>query len=149
MLPTLLDHLLWADRRTAESIETLADPPAELLRIWAHLLAAEATWLARLTGRTPPVPVWPTLTLPECRELMAANHAALEALAAGDPAALERTIDYTTSRGEPHRDVASHLLHHLAMHGMYHRGQLAMEIRRLGGAPRATDLVFYLREPSR
>lgn len=149
MLPTLLDHLLWADRRTAESIEALGDPPAEVLRTWGHLLAAEATWLARIAGREPAVAVWPTLSLPECRELMAVNHRELEALAAEDPPAIDRVVSYRTSRGEAFTDTLGHLLHHLAMHGMYHRGQLAMEVRRLGGEPRATDLVFYLREPSR
>ena len=41
---------------------------------------------------------------------------------------------------------SSDLLHHVAMHGMYHRGQVAQDVRRQGGEPVSTDLIFYLRE---
>ena len=74
MLPTLLHHLIWADLRTASALDSIAEPPAELLRTWGHLLAAGATWLARLAGREPEVPIWPTLDREACRALMVRNH---------------------------------------------------------------------------
>lgn len=145
MLPTLLRHLVWADLRTAAAIETLDDPPAELLRVWAHLLAAEATWLARIEGRTPEVAIWPELTLAESRALMGRNHAAIAHLADADAAEHRRLVNYRNSRGEAFRQGVGEILHHVAMHGMYHRGQVALEVRRLGGEPQATDLILYLR----
>lgn len=146
MLPTLLRHLPWADRRTAAMLATLDDPPAELVRIWAHILAAEATWLARIAGRAPEVPVWPDLTRAECDALMGRNHEAIAALADAPAEELERLVTYRNSRGDAFRNTVSEMLHQVALHGMYHRGQVAMEVRRLGGTPQATDLIFYLRE---
>lgn len=146
MLPTLLRHLLWADRRTAAAIDTLADPSVELVRIWAHLLAAEATWLARIDDRPPEVPVWPELTLEACRALMERNHAAFTELLAAPVSTLERAVTYRNSRGDEFTDTVAEILYHVAMHGMYHRGQVALDVRRLGGAPLSTDLIAYLRE---
>jgi len=145
MLDTLLRHLLWADRRTAESLDTLDAPPPELVRIWAHLLGAEETWLARIAGREPTVPVWPEIDLERCRALMASNHGQFRELLDAGAAALDRHVTYRNSRGEEFTNTVSEILHHVAMHGMYHRGQVALEVRRLGGEPLATDLIVYLR----
>lgn len=146
MLPTLLRHLPWADRRTAAMLATLDDPPPDLVRIWAHILAAEATWLARIEGRTPEVAVWPDLTLAECHALMERNHEAIAHLAGAPASELERVVTYRNSRGDAFRNSVSDILHQVVMHGMYHRGQVTLDVRRLGGAPQATDLIFYLRD---
>lgn len=146
MLPTLLRHLPWADRRTAAMLAALDQPPTELVRIWAHILAAEATWLARIADRVPEVPVWPDLTRAECDALMGRNHEAIAHLAGASPAEFDRVVTYRNSRGDAFRNTVAEILHQVAMHGMYHRGQVAMEVRRLGGTPQATDLIFYLRE---
>ncbi len=144
MLTTLMNHLRWADRRTADALDTL-EPPAELVRIWAHVLGAEETWLARIIGRDPVVAVWPELDRTGCRELMARNHDALGELLDAGAGALDRGVTYRNSRGEEFTNTVSEILHHVAMHGMYHRGQVALEVRRLGGEPLATDLIVYLR----
>jgi uncharacterized damage-inducible protein DinB len=145
MLPTLLRHLVWADRRTAAMLATLDDPPSDLIRTWAHLLAAEATWLARIEGRPPDIPVWPDLALADCDALMARNHRAIAHFADAPPAELGRVVAYRNSRGDEFRNTVAEILHQVAMHGMYHRGQVAFEVRRLGGEPQATDLIFHLR----
>jgi uncharacterized damage-inducible protein DinB len=145
MLPRLLDHLLWADLRTAASLDTLPELPEALLRTWGHLLAAEAVWLARLAGREAPVEVWPTLDRADGEALMHRNHVELRHWAGVPTAALDRIARYTTTRGERCETPIVEVLHHVVLHGMYHRGQLAQEVRRLGGEPLSTDLIFYLR----
>jgi uncharacterized damage-inducible protein DinB len=147
MLPRLLDHLIWADRRTAESLTTLDAVPADLLSIWCHLLAAEATWLARLEGVAPTVAVWPTLTLAECTALAERNHEAFARYAQElDGAHRGRRVTYRNSRGDEFANTVEEILHHVALHGMYHRGQIARAVRDGGGTPLATDLIAYLRE---
>ncbi len=147
MLPRLLEHLLWADRRTAESLATLESVPADLLTTWGHLLAAEAVWLARLEGVTPPVPVWPTLTLAECADLAARNHASLARYGRADQAnGHDRPVTYHNTRGQAFTNTVAEILHHVVLHGMYHRGQLAQAVRSGGGTPLATDLIAFLRE---
>ena len=112
----------------------------------AHLLGAEETWLARIAGRTPDVAVWPELDVVGCLALMERNHRAFAALAAAGEGELSRMVEYRTSQGVAFTNNVAEILHHAAMHGMYHRGQVALEVRRLGGTPRATDLIVYLRE---
>ena len=147
MLPRLLDHLRWADRRTAESLATLESVPADVLTTWAHLLAAEAVWLARLEGVAPPVPVWPTLTLAECADLAERNHAVLARYGGTDEAKdHDRPVTYHNTRGQAFTNTVAEILHHVVLHGMYHRGQLASAVRRGGGTPLATDLIAFLRE---
>ncbi len=147
MLPRLLDHLIWADRRTADAIATLDVVPDEVLTIWAHLLAAEATWIARIEGLVPPVAVWPTLTLAECADRAERNHQVLARYSKehgpDDPG---RQVRYTNSRGQAFTNTVEEILHQVVMHGMYHRGQLAQAVRFGGGTPVATDLIAYLRE---
>ncbi len=145
MLDTLLHHILWADRRTAESLDTLDPPPADVVRIWAHLLGAEATWLARLAGRIADVAVWPELDVAECRALMTRNHEELSRITDGSAAEMTRAITYRNSHGEQFTNTVAGILHHVALHGMYHRGQVALEVRRRGGVPLSTDLIVYLR----
>ncbi len=147
MLSRLLDHLVWADRRTAASLATLEPAPADVLATWAHLLAAEAVWLARLEVVAPSVAVWPALTLAECTALAERNHALLSRYAieyAGNNPS--RHVAYHNSRGDAFTTTVEEILHHVVLHGMYHRGQLAHAVRSGGGAPLATDLIAYLRE---
>lgn len=146
MLATLLRHLVWADRRTADSLDSLAHPSHEVLRTWGHLLGAEATWLARIEGFTSDVGVWPELDLGAARVLMAVNHATFLRLADATGEALAVRVEYRNSAGEAYANPISEILHHVALHGMYHRGQVALEVRRQGGTPIGTDLITYLRE---
>ena len=90
--------------------------------------------------------VWPELTRVECRTLIERNHGAFAHFAAAAPAELAREVRYRTSRGDEFRNTVAEILTHVATHGMYHRGQVALDVRRAGGEPRAADLVFCLRE---
>jgi uncharacterized damage-inducible protein DinB len=148
-LPALLDHALWADTRARDALASLAaDVPerAQAVRVYAHLAAAAHVWHARLDGREPEHPVWPDLSLEAAGALAAASLAGLRALAAGGPAALGREVAYRTSGGQAYRDTVAEILTHVALHGSYHRGQLALLTRQGGGTPVATDLVVFLRD---
>jgi uncharacterized damage-inducible protein DinB len=144
MLPRLLDHLIWADDRIADSLATLAVPDAELLKLYGHVLGAEAVWLSRLAGRASDVPVFPEYDLAACRQLSARNHAELKALAL-DAEALARPVTYTNSRGASFTNTVEEILLHVCMHGMHHRGQVIRGVRLDGGTPLATDFIVFAR----
>lgn len=146
MLTRLLDHLIWADLRTADALATLPMPDAELLRLYAHVLGAEAIWLARIAGRDATTLIWPTLSLEECRLLAASNHAEFVALqGALDDGDAERVVSYSTSRGERFDNTVNEILHHVCLHGMYHRGQVMLGIRQEEGTPISTDFIAFAR----
>ena len=42
--------------------------------------------------------------------------------------------------------VLAHEVMHMATHGAYHRGQVALLVRDAGADPLATDFIVYMRE---
>ena len=147
VLQRLYAHLRWADERALEALRaapgTQAAPALQLL---GHILGAEQVWLARLNRRPATVAVWPELALDECVELAAATHRELEALLTVlSDADLRRDVPYTNSAGQHFRSTRLDILLHVALHGTYHRGQVAQLIRQGGGTPAPTDYIAFVR----
>ena len=110
------------------------------------MLGAEAVWLARLAGRPSDVAVWPVLSLEQAASLAARNAAELRAvLSSLGLEDLGREIDYRTSDGRAFRSTIEDILLHVALHGSYHRGQIALLIRGGGGEPASTDFIAFVR----
>ncbi len=144
VIERLFAHLDWADRRALEMLR--ATPDADAVRRLAHVLAAEEVWVARCWGRAPTQPVWPDLDLDACAALADANRARWAAwLGAQSPASLADEIAYTNSAGQPFRSRVDDLLLQVALHGQYHRGQVALRVRALGGEPLGTDYITFVR----
>ena len=149
MLTTLFDHMLWADARALDALRAMPPDAPELERavtIYAHVAAAEHVWLSRLEGRTPVHPVWPSLDVERAAALARESGAALRAfVAALDDAGLAREVSYRNSAGQSFVNRVADILSQVALHGSYHRGQLAMLARQGGGAPAATDFIVFVR----
>jgi uncharacterized damage-inducible protein DinB len=148
MLTSLFEHLAWADARALAALRTMPPDTAAAERsrtIYAHVAAAEHVWLSRLEGRAPAHPVWPALGVDEAAALAAESAAGLRAHAALDAADLAREVSYRTSTGQAFTNTVGDILAHVALHGGYHRGQLAMLARQGGGAPEATDYILFIR----
>ena len=121
-------------------------PPIDALRLFGHVLAADQVWIARIEGRAPNVPVWPSLQLDECEALAARNIAAFTLLvAAASSESLAREVRYRNTKGEQFVNTVEDILLHVALHGSYHRGQVARIVRGEGGVPQATDYIVFIR----
>ena len=146
-LRRLLAHLAWADDRAHDALAAASlTQAAEAMALYAHVLAAEHLWLARLQQRPAEVEVWPTLTEPETRALAAANRRGLtDFLAALGPADLTRQVRYVNTKGEAYESSVEDILLHVCLHGAYHRGQVAWLLRRAGAVPAPTDYIAYVR----
>lgn len=148
ILLNLVDHVAWADAQVLAaiaSIEAARPERAQVTRLYAHVAGAEHIWLSRLEGRRPVHPVWPELSLDAAAALAKENLAGLRAVADAPPEALERVVEYQTTTGQLFRHTAADILSHVALHGSYHRGQIALLTRQGGGAPVATDYIVYAR----
>ncbi|HEX7052245.1 MAG TPA: DinB family protein [Longimicrobiales bacterium] len=149
LVQRLFDHMFWADRRILDLLAASDSArTADVLRLASHLLAAERVWLLRIEGRDSAAqPIWPEWTLDELEHAAEANRAGyerlLERLAEED---LERVVEYTNSKGTPFRTRTADILTHVAMHGSYHRGQIAAAIRRAGAEPVNTDYITFIRD---
>lgn len=122
-------------------------PPLDALRLLAHLLAAEHVWLTRMLDRPSEVAVWPSLGLEECAALARRNHASFaDFIRANSGAGLDREVRYRNTKGAEFINTLEDILLHVALHGSYHRGQVARIIRSEGGVPLSTDYIAFIRE---
>jgi uncharacterized damage-inducible protein DinB len=147
-LKRLFEHMRWADERVLRLYES--DPRLHFsaaLRVLAHVAGAERVWLLRIRGESSASqPVWPEIDLPEIARLLAENAAGYgELVAATDDAALEREVAYTNTKGASFRTRLGDILLHVALHGSYHRGQLASAARAAGAEPVLTDYIEFAR----
>lgn len=144
----MYSHMDWADRRVLALVSRDAltrTHPA--MRLFSHLLAAERVWLLRLLEEDSGVqPLWPDLP-PESLNALAAENRTGYAhyLAAMDEDGLASELAYTNQQGREYRTRIDDVLIHVAMHGSYHRGQIAAAVRAAGGEPANTDYITYVR----
>lgn len=119
------------------------------LTLFAHMMAARRLWLYRFGAYAEaPKDFFPkNVTLAELHEQAAHVNAIWEEyLSRLDEATLARTFEYRSLDGKPFRNVIEDILTQLFGHSWYHRGQIALLIRTLGGTPAVTDFVYFTRE---
>jgi uncharacterized damage-inducible protein DinB len=142
----LLRYDAWANAETLGSLRT-GEVSAKAVRWMGHIVGSGALWLARLRQEPPAMAVWPDLDLEGCA-------AGIERLAASwprylqplSPADLEEGIGYRNTRGEYWTSTIGDILTHVAMHGAYHRAQIATAVRESGQEPAYTDFIHAVRQ---
>lgn len=144
-LHRMFAHAAWANDLLLDELRAkpVSDPEVQLLL--NHVIGAEHLWLSRIAGRPPRVAVWPSFSAAECAALAAENVAAFQELLALDEAALERVVHYRNSAGREFDNTVRDILIHVALHGHYHRGQIATRMRAAGRTPVYTDYIGWAR----
>lgn len=142
----LYQHLAWADERALTALRESDARPPKAHELYCHVLGAEHVWLARMREAKPEVAVWPNLTLEQCGTLARDNQAAFGRLLARlEPGGLAREVAYQNSAGDTFHSRIDDILMHVALHGAYHRGQVALLIREAGFVPLPTDYIALVR----
>ena len=145
-LERLVAHLAWADERVLASLRAARAPLPPAISLYAHVLGAEHVWLTRIAGAPTAVAVWPDLSVEECATLAAENAAELRSLVESlDPEDLDRQVTYRNTSGAEFSTGLEDMLLHVAMHGSYHRGQIAALLRSAGHEPSPTDYIQWVR----
>ncbi len=150
----LYGYTKWANELAFDA--TLALSPEQMMRqvggsfpslrdTWAHMASADWVWLCRWTGDSPKTwPAWASGPIAEVREEWRRIHARRDDfLATLRDTDLSMEIGFTRLNGDPDRARLDFLLQHVVNHATYHRGQVATQIRMVGGVPPATDLLRY------
>ncbi len=111
----------------------------------AHLLAARHMWLYRLGVVTGHPGSWfPPTTLEELPATMAAiEQRWIAYLAALTDAELDAEFVFSRDEGERYRWRLVDLLTQVFGHAWYHRGQIAMLVKDLGGEAVDTDYIYW------
>jgi uncharacterized damage-inducible protein DinB len=145
LLRDLYAHMWWAHDAVVVDLRH-GEPAAEALRLLAHIVAAEHLWLSRIDAQKPRVAVWPTLSLDEIVGLERDNRARFEELLGRRDDAREQRVRYRNSAGNDFDNSVGEILTHVALHGHYHRGQIAKAMRADGREPAYTDYIGFRRK---
>jgi uncharacterized damage-inducible protein DinB len=137
----------WANHEVLAGLRTAKEPPARSMKFIAHILAAERLWFDRLQQHDQTVLVWPEMTLEAC-ESMASDLAKLwkSYLTASSDDHLATSVSYHNSKGEQWSSRVDDILTHVIMHSVYHRGQIAADMRNAGLTPAYTDFIHGVRQ---
>ncbi len=115
----------------------------------AHLAAAQINWLERWQSgqnKRHTVDLGESLkTLADLRETFAASHRDLsEFLAAMTDATLDGDVEYRDRSGSRWEQPLWQPMMHVANHGTYHRGEVAMVLTALGHSPGDIDFLDWV-----
>lgn len=157
-LEVLYDYAYWANRKLFDAMAQLAPesftrPVAgsygSIRNTMVHVLSAEAGWLDRCGGprrgpRLDPADFPTVESVIEAWSRVEAHVRGFLASLADDD--LVRHAEYATERSASVSMPLGELMQHAAMHGVHHRGQVALLLRELGVAPGNFDILFYYAE---
>jgi uncharacterized damage-inducible protein DinB len=144
MLQQLYDHNFWAHDALVDELRRQGGDP-ETMRLFAHIVAAEHLWLSRIDAVPPRFAVWPTLSLDEIVQLENDNRRRFRELLPRPDDTLQQRVHYVNSAGRSFENSVHEILTHVALHGHYHRGQIARVMRAAGREPVYTDYIGFVR----
>ncbi len=153
-LTFLYNYTEWANEQVFDVAVALAPEQttrpvggsfASIRETLAHMAAADWVWLCRWTGESPGGwPTWASGSVGEIREEWRRIHRSRNTFLNGlTDADLDREVAFTRINGETDVARLGFLLHHVANHATYHRGQVASQLRLVGAVPPTTDLLRY------
>ena len=156
-LQDLYDYSYWANTKLLTVVSQLT--PEEFTRSVAgsygsvrntlvHVLSAEWGWLDRCGGppRGPKLDPADYPTAASLVDTWRRVEASVRTFLAGlSDADLGRDVEFAFG-GPTHRLRVGELMHHAAIHGVHHRGQVALLLRVLGHAPGNVDILLYCAE---
>jgi uncharacterized damage-inducible protein DinB len=160
-LESLFDYGWWANQRIFQVLAQLREDQftqivagsyGSVRNTLVHSLSAEWGWLDRCggTARGPALNAddYPTVAavVEQWQQVEAYVRTFLMRLRDED---LGRVVEFTIAGGIAHAMPLWELLHHSAIHGAHHRGQVALLLRSLGYTPGNFDiLLYYAQTPS-
>jgi len=150
ILRELFEFNDWANRRFLALIGALSNPGQRPLDLLAHLLTAEEIWLMRLRGQdTLGVDKSPKLTIVQCKSLVNEHkNAFAKVVEEFESRGLDSPVTYRNLSGREFTTSAGDILTHMALHGTYHRGQIALALRAEEIVPVDTDFITFVRARS-
>ena len=147
-LAELSNYDSWANDKTLQALEAVpvGSLPPYLIKVMAHIMSAKSVWLNRILKLPRELPIWPDLTLAECRAWQEKLSKAYPAVVEQNEPSHQEPITYTNSVGAVYSETPQQMLLQALTHGSYHRGQIAREMRLAGLESVYTDYVAMLRE---
>jgi uncharacterized damage-inducible protein DinB len=156
MVKHLYEYNEWATTHLLDAAAPLSDEQtrsdrgasfASIQRFFAHIAAAEINWLQRwMVGQnqTPTLELQKMPDMDTVRASFLASHLGLrEFIANLTEERLDAPLTYRDSSGTEQARPLWQLMTHVANHGTYHRGEIAMMLTDLGHSPGDIDFIFW------
>jgi len=152
---SLYAYNVWANARVVATLRELPESDyvkeqgggwPSLRATFVHLAGATDAWAERFSGRdaTRLATVDELPRLEDAARLLLAAEAKHARLLPGyTPEGLAGPFTWKNLKGEPKTAPFGVVVRHVVNHQTYHRGQIAAMVRRLGHAPRSTDMVVW------
>lgn len=125
-----------------------ADQPQNAVRLMAHLLGAQQTWLSRCTEATlHSHSIWPDWQAAQFRDIIENNYQAITNYLAGrSDNDFIKEITYYNSKGDKFTNMLTDILTHVTNHGTHHRAQIGSILKETGLTELPTiDYIFFIR----
>ena len=141
------DH--WANRFVMETMAAIEKLPASPLNRMSHLIICQQLWLSRMTDEFErPRDVFPHWSLQEANSNAQLIFARMERLVSEQTdELLGQPFEYQAINGHHFESLRMDILTQLALHGSYHRGQIAVELNPLLDQPLTTDFIYQTQRP--
>lgn len=154
-LRTQFDYAYWANAKlfetssklTAEQFtQAVAGSYGSIRNTLVHMMSTEWGWMERSGGfkRGPKLRAadFPTFAavLETWAQVESHLRQFLDSLQDKD---LDRTVQFAIDDGPTRTLSVGEMMHHAAIHGVHHRGQLALLLRSLGYVSGDFDMLFY------
>ena len=145
----LNDYNFWANAEFMNYFQNTTQRNEKAVKVFAHLLLAEKTWLQRITGENADntgFDFWAGETLAVCADLFNQNSKDFSEFFSNlTDEKLSGIFHYKNSKGAAFENSIGETLMHVFLHSAYHRGQAAQTIRLNDDAPPSTDFIQFLR----
>lgn len=143
----LFDYDKAASLKLLDLMLDTGNAPAETVRIFAHMMAAQQTWLLRCKELPAPGgPLWPDYALAELKPMIEANHQAWKEWLAGiTDANLQGSVSYKNTAGQSFSTAYIDIITQVTNHGTHHRGQIGIYLKQNGLTLPGTDYILFTR----
>ena len=140
-------HMKWADIRVIKLLEEENISSGKAVELISHVIITEDIYFKRITNEYYDNKFWNVLTLEECRRIVDdTNQKFIDYILNLTEKNFQNKISYKNSRGVDYNTSIEDMLSQVALHGMYHRGQIMVQMRNSGHNITETDYVLYTRE---
>jgi uncharacterized damage-inducible protein DinB len=143
----LFEYNDWANKESLKSLAQMQSPDEKVSDIFSHIMISQILWLSRLKKELFLYKTfWEKLPLSDANSL--SEKSTKDWLSfIGDKTDKDFDIKYAykNSRGEAFSNELQDILIHVINHSSYHRGQIAILVRKSGGTPAMTDYIHYKR----
>ena len=113
------------------------------IQLFGHMLDAHHIWVCRINGVKNTLTVWEVLPVQKFKEVIQDNFDQTQTIL--EHMDLSTVVAYTNTQGNSYKNTVKDILLHVINHTTYHRGQVAMELRKAGITPPVTDYIAYKR----